>query len=1070
MSFIRRTTFRSHETGRSATSKALVTLIAFGMLLSLLTIVPDNARAAAATLEVDDDAAPGWYDATHVRTIAEAIANATAGDNILVHPGTYAESVTISKKLNIYSIGGAAVTTVISAASRAISITASYANLTGLTVTGGASTGIFIDLNHVTIAGCIVSGARTGIDIDGQYTSIVNCTVTGYQRNAIESYSRSNIKILNSTFQNAPLVETYSGISILSGSNIIIRNCSLLDSTLSGISISESDSIVLENNTAQGNGKGIALSSCEGVFLRNNTMTGNGWDLRITGGTLAELSPDIDASNLVTNGPVRYYVGQPGVAVDADAGYLALVDCDGVRVSNMTFSNNGAGVFVAYSDAVELDAIVVEACEYGVYFTHCVGLRMEGCRINGSEEDGIRGYIGDGPFFGNCTVLNTGPGNFKDGAYLAQIPNATFYRCNISDSGGYGIYLTAGHNATIVDNDFWNNVGGVGVYVNQGPDSVVRNNTIRGCSMGVDVDGGSHRSLVEGNRALYNNLGSTRIGIGVISSYDCQVRNNTVYGHTYGLWIRDTTDCQVTNNDVEGNSWYAIWVRGSTGTYVADNMFESSSSTYYSVTLDSASSGCTVVNNKIIGPRCAQDQGSGNVWNTTKTLGTNIVGGPYLGGNYYSAYTGSDADLDGIGDTPFAIAGGASVDHLPLVQKAEPSPPRNLMATPGNAQVSLQWTAPADDGGSPITKYSVYRGPTSGSLSLLAELGVALSYLDSAVTNGQTYYYAVTATNAIGESGKSNVAQATPSVPVTVPTVTITSPANNSVNQGSAQLVWTGSDSGSGIAYYEVQLDSQAWINKSMATTHSFSSLASGAHQLKVRAWNEAGRSRTAWITVTSDLTPPAALAFAPTGQSEPLDVAITVTMSEEMATFVATVNGASASASWSGLVATLTPSSPLQYSTNYQVRVNGTDLAGWPMSELVYGFRTMDEPMVLTVVGMVAEENGDPVAGATVTAGDQTDTTDAEGHFELQLAAGSYTITATKGDRTKGIQFVVTEESTNAGTIVLPAEEAPDSGGIPFWTWILLIIIVVVVFIFFLIFWKRRKKDEEEEEKRKKQ
>ncbi|SFW73060.1 PKD domain-containing protein [Amycolatopsis australiensis] len=99
---------------------------------------------------------------------------------------------------------------------------------------------------------------------------------------------------------------------------------------------------------------------------------------------------------------------------------------------------------------------------------------------------------------------------------------------------------------------------------------------------------------------------------------------------------------------------------------------------------------------------------------------------------------------------------------------APPGAPTGLTATPGNGQVTLNWTAPASNGGVNITSYRVYRGTASGGEALLttggcSSLGAVLSCTDGGLTNGQPYYYRISAVNSIGEGAQSTEATATPS-------------------------------------------------------------------------------------------------------------------------------------------------------------------------------------------------------------------------------------------------------------------------------------------------------------------
>jgi len=113
------------------------------------------------------------------------------------------------------------------------------------------------------------------------------------------------------------------------------------------------------------------------------------------------------------------------------------------------------------------------------------------------------------------------------------------------------------------------------------------------------------------------------------------------------------------------------------------------------------------------------------------------------------------------------------ISATPL-QGAPPGPPTGLSGAAGNGQVTLNWTAPASNGGQEITNYRVYRGTSSGSETLLttggcANLAVVLTCTDTGLVNGQTYFYKVTAVNPAGESTQSNEASARPTSPTCTP-------------------------------------------------------------------------------------------------------------------------------------------------------------------------------------------------------------------------------------------------------------------------------------------------------------
>jgi Fibronectin type III domain len=181
-----------------------------------------------------------------------------------------------------------------------------------------------------------------------------------------------------------------------------------------------------------------------------------------------------------------------------------------------------------------------------------------------------------------------------------------------------------------------------------------------------------------------------------------------------------------------------------------------------------------------------------------------------------------------------------------------PAAPLSVTAAPECEATLVGWNAPATDGGSPVTNYTVVGSTFSDTLSGL--------------TDGTTYTVTVAAQNAVGAGLESSPPVSV--TPVCVPTVPLSvtaSPLCESVNVG-----WNApaSDGGSPVTGYTVVLQSGIQVvatHQLTGTTRSdvFSGLTDGTpYSVTVTAANALGSSATSSpVTVTPVCAPSAPLA-----------------------------------------------------------------------------------------------------------------------------------------------------------------------------------------------------------------
>ncbi len=326
--------------------------------------------------------------------------------------------------------------------------------------------------------------------------------------------------------------------------------------------------------------------------------------------------------------------------------------------------------------------------------------------VNGfgiEENVALRGSIvmgvGDEFIPENCTVENNVFLENSSGVVISNCFNSTIEKnlflgsgtgidsvdcnsCTFSDNKLYSdIHLASGGsetNITIINNTLLGSQIGIGqcsknkiitntisdgildeagISLFESHDNIIDNNSIFNCSYGISAG-----FITSGNQITNNTLISNTRGI-IVAHYSPMntIKNNTILNNNIGILLDDSA--LIADNRIELNKECGIYLDLS-----ADDSDSTRSSLIYNNLFNNT---VNLFNNtEIVYPGNGMDDA---IWNTTKTSGRNILGGPYIGGNYWAKPDGTgfsqncnDWNGDGIGDLPYNI-NGSEYDYLPLV-------------------------------------------------------------------------------------------------------------------------------------------------------------------------------------------------------------------------------------------------------------------------------------------------------------------------------------------------------------------------------------------------------------------
>ncbi|AKB12123.1 cell surface protein [Methanosarcina thermophila MST-A1] len=607
-------------------------------------------------------------------TIQAAVDNANSGDTIIVSPGTYYENIIINKiglkDLELRSASGDPANTIIANSTGSHVISMSYGD-------------------NLTIKGFTISGAGTGnagINMVGSH----HCTIE------------------NNIFSNNAL-----GVQLTSSSTYnTIRNNIFSKETAAGtaINIARSGSNEISGNTISNHSSGILIGGSDGNKLSSNIVSQS-----IEDGILLQAN---SKNNILENNLV---------STSGRYGIYCANSVDNKLISNMV-SNGTNGINLVFSPGSTISGNDVSfARDHAIFLDNSSNTNVENNSVSSSPYGIALRYSN------NSNVVNNYAYNNTRGIYITLWSNNNMLSGNKAYSNNNGIVLVYSANNNIIENNEVNSNNNYGIVLGNVFENKVLNNKISQNDRGISLDDSSVKNTLSGNivnsnrgygirldNSDYNNITSNIVqsnknGIYLVNSNNSYLINNTVPDSERAIQLWSSSNDKLINNILSNNRNYGILLDNSSNNELSGNTaFNSTVGISLSSSVDNNVSGNTIswnsnhgiflcarslnnliynnnfnnaVNTNVRNDKCT--------WNVANTSGRNIMGGPYLGGNYWAKPDGTghsqitpDENNDGFADEPFITSN--VTDNLPLIDVPDPiAPIADFSANPTKGIVPL---------------------------------------------------------------------------------------------------------------------------------------------------------------------------------------------------------------------------------------------------------------------------------------------------------------------------------------------------------------------------------------------
>ncbi len=559
-----------------------------------------------------------------------------------------------------------------------------------------------VTLSNITMVNLSVTGWQSGFTVFGvEHGGLLwSCSATGNNKGVIIAESPSFTIGLCTVEDNIPYMD--HGIS-MGGTGVTLSNSSgtyILDSNISHNGWGDNPPYV--------GGYGILLVDCPGVLVEECTINKN-----INTGIWNTESPGMR----VIGNEFHDNSGNGGIFMTA-LEETPVMNC---TIQDNHISGSGWGIFLRNNNYLVKNNQVSE-CGYGILLESSQNATLEGNTLNDNEVNLAVNGQNEEEYHHQIDISNTVNGKpvyylvGQTGAVVNETTNAgVVFGISCPDltirdlelrHNEYGVFLLGSERAIISNVTSLENAIGFNILSSK---AVLLDH----CTATLNPINGfkilnSDRVLIRNSEAYNNNdpEGGAGTGISIQDSSSFRMENVvSTHNSMFGIELDNAELADIENATVNSNRVAGIVVKGDTiqiiGSSIRDNegpgigMLDSNNVSIWNNNFS---------NNENVG--ISEVNATGTTWNITKTTGSNIVNGPFLGGNYWAKPDGTGWSQvtpdrgDGFCSAPFVLDAN-NTDYLPLHTYTPPPSNDNITLGVGWNMVSVpKKLAPGYDTGS----------------------------------------------------------------------------------------------------------------------------------------------------------------------------------------------------------------------------------------------------------------------------------------------------------------------------------------------------------------------------------